>query len=138
MALRDSSDAADLGLHRGLTRWHTLAIVKGSVVRIPVPKTIADGAQTTHLGALNFEIIRTRVTDILTVSDAQLITALEFLATQMKLVVEPTGCLALAAVRALGQELAGQRVGVILSGGNGDPDHFAKLLSHPDASLEAR
>jgi threo-3-hydroxy-L-aspartate ammonia-lyase len=100
----------------------------GSVVRIPVPKTIADGAQTTHLGNLNFAIIQSRVTDILTVSDAQLVTSLQFLASQLKLVAEPTGCLALAAVRDVGRELAGQRVGVILSGGNVDPERYAQFL----------
>lgn len=101
---------------------------QGSVVTIAVPKTIADGAQTTHLGELTFPIIRERVTDLLTVSDAQLIEAMKFMATRMKLVVEPTGCLGLAAFMATGRELAGKKVGVILSGGNVDAGRLAGFL----------
>ena len=91
-------------------------------------KTIADGAQTQHLGAYTFGIIRRDVTDILTVSDAQLVDCMRFFAERMKLVVEPTGCLGLAAARAMGSELKGQRVGVIISGGNVDLDRFSTLL----------
>jgi threo-3-hydroxy-L-aspartate ammonia-lyase len=101
----------------------------GAVVTIPVPQTIADGAQTTHLGQHNFAIIRERVTDILTVSDAQLIEAMKFLATRMKLVAEPTGCLGLAAFLASGRQHAGQRVGIIVSGGNVDVDRLAQFLA---------
>ena len=100
----------------------------GSVVKIAVPNTIADGAQTTHLGQLNFAIIRERVADIVTVSDAQLIEALKFLAMRMKLVAEPTGCLGLAAFLANGRQLAGQRVGIIVSGGNVDAGRLAQFL----------
>jgi len=97
-------------------------------VRIPVPKTIADGAQTQSLGRYTFEIIRRDVADVLTASDDELIDCMRFFATRMKIVVEPTGCLGFAAVRALGRRLAGQRVGVIISGGNIDSDHMASLL----------
>ena len=100
----------------------------GSIVHIETPKTIADGAQTQHLGAYTFGIIRRDVTDILTVSDAQLVDCMRFFAERMKLVVEPTGCLGLAAARAMGSELKGQRVGVIISGGNVDLDRFSTLL----------
>jgi threo-3-hydroxy-L-aspartate ammonia-lyase len=105
------------------------SLQKGEVVTIPVPRTIADGAQTTHLGAITFPIIRERVTALLTVSDAQLIEAMKFMATRMKLVVEPTGCLGLAAFIATGRELAGRKVGVILSGGNVDADRLAQFLA---------
>ena len=101
---------------------------RGSIVRIPVPKTIADGAQTQALGRYTFEIIRRDVADILTASDAELIECMRFFATRMKIVVEPTGCLGLAAVRALGTRLAGQRVGVIVSGGNIDGERMSSLL----------
>ena len=100
----------------------------GSIVHIVTPKTIADGAQTQHLGAYTFGIIRRDVTDILTVSDAQLVDCMRFFAERMKLVVEPTGCLGLAAARAMGSELKGQRVGVIISGGNVGFDRFSTLL----------
>ncbi|MDB6085042.1 MAG: Threonine dehydratase, catabolic, partial [Gammaproteobacteria bacterium] len=100
----------------------------GSIVRIAVPDTIADGAQTQALGRYTFEIIRRDVADILTATDAQLIDCMRFFAMRMKIVVEPTGCLGFAAARALGSQLAGQRVGVILSGGNIDAAQWARLL----------
>jgi threonine dehydratase len=94
-----------------------------------VPKTIADGAQTQSLGQHTFEIIRRGVTDILTATDAELIDCMRFFANRMKIVVEPTGCLGFAAARARGAELAGQRVGVIISGGNVDPARYGALLA---------
>jgi len=101
----------------------------GAIVHIDTPKTIADGAQTQHLGHYTFAIIRRDVDDILTTSDAQLIDAMRFFATRMKLIVEPTGCLGLAAARALKSRLQGQRIGVIVSGGNVDLERFCALLS---------
>jgi threonine dehydratase len=101
----------------------------GSIVHIDTPVTIADGAQTQALGVLPFEIIRRDVDDILTASDAELVAAMRVFASTMKIVVEPTGCLAFAAVRRLAAELAGQRVGVIVSGGNVDLNRFAALLT---------
>jgi threonine dehydratase len=101
---------------------------QGSIVRIEVPNTIADGAQTQSLGRRTFEIIRRDVTDILTASDEELIECMRFFATRMKIVTEPTGCLAFAGARAFGKRLAGQRVGVIVSGGNIDAERMAALL----------
>jgi threonine dehydratase len=103
----------------------------GSIVHIETPQTIADGAQTQHLGVLPFEIIRRDVDDIVTASDAELVAAMRVFASTMKIVVEPTGSLAFAAVRRLGAELAGQRVGVLVSGGNVDLDRFAALVTAP-------
>jgi threo-3-hydroxy-L-aspartate ammonia-lyase len=100
----------------------------GSIIRIAVPNTIADGAQTQSLGRQTFEIIRRDVTDILTASDEELIDCMLFFATRMKIVTEPTGCLAFAGARAFGKRLAGQRVGVIVSGGNIDAERLARLL----------
>jgi threonine dehydratase len=101
----------------------------GSIVHIDTPETIADGAQTQHLGVLPFEIIRRDVDDIVTASDAELVAAMRVFASTMKIVVEPTGCLAFAAVRRLAAELAGQRVGVLVSGGNVDLARFAALVT---------
>ena len=100
----------------------------GAIVHIDTPKTIADGAQTQHLGAFTFEIIRRDVNDILTASDAQLVECMRFFAERMKLVVEPTGCLGIAAARAMASELKGKRVGVMVSGGNVDLNLFSSLL----------
>ncbi len=102
---------------------------KGERVRIPTPITIADGAQTPMVGAITFELIKNLVDDIHTVSDAQLIEAMRFYAERMKMVVEPTGCLSLAAALQAKVSLKGQRVGVIISGGNIDMARFAELLA---------
>lgn len=100
----------------------------GAIVHIDTPHTIADGAQTQHLGQLTFPIIRRDVTDILTVSDAELVQAMRFFAERTKMVVEPTGCLAFAAACKAGVGIKDQRVGVIISGGNVALDRFAQLL----------
>ena len=105
------------------------SLARGEIVHIATPQTIADGAQTQHLGALTFEIIRRDVSDIVTASDAQLVEAMRFFAERMKLVVEPTGCLAFAGARHAGIDLVGRRVGIIISGGNIDLARYAALLS---------
>lgn len=101
----------------------------GEIISISTPKTIADGAQTQHLGSHTFPVIQRLVDDIVTVSDAQLVDAMGFFASRMKLVVEPTGCLAAAA--AFTSDVQGKKVGVILSGGNVDLARFAELLATP-------
>ena len=101
----------------------------GAIVHIPVPRTIADGAQTQHLGQYTFEVIRRDVDDIVTVTDGQLVDAMRFYAQRMKLVVEPTGCLSLAAALQAGDALKGQRVGILVSGGNVDLARYAQLLT---------
>ncbi len=101
---------------------------RNTIVRIDVPQTIADGAQTQALGIYTFDIIRRYVTDIVTVSDEALIESMQFLFSRLKIVVEPTGCLGFAAVRACGDGLRGQRVGVLLSGGNIDAKRMLELI----------
>ncbi|MDW3686970.1 threo-3-hydroxy-L-aspartate ammonia-lyase [Cupriavidus sp. CV2] len=101
----------------------------GAIVHIDTPQTIADGAQAQHLGRHTFEIIRRDVDDILTATDAELVDGMRFFASRMKLVVEPTGCLGLAAARGMKAELMGKRVGIIVSGGNVDIDRFAAFLA---------
>lgn len=100
-----------------------------SIVEIAVPDTIADGARTTHVGQVNLPIMLEYVHDVITVTDAELIWAMRFFAERMKLVVEPTGCLAAAAVFTRKLDIAGKRVGVILSGGNVDLPVLAKYLT---------
>ena len=100
----------------------------GRIVHIDTPKTIADGAQTQHLGQLTFEIIRRDVQDIVTASDAQLVESMRFYASRMKIMVEPTGCLSLAGASHGGIDIKGARVGILISGGNIDLERFAALL----------
>jgi threonine dehydratase len=101
---------------------------KGEIVRIEVPDTIADGAMTTYLGAHNFAIIKKQVDDIVTVSDGQLVETMKFFAERMKMVVEPTGCLAAAAAMSGAVSIAGKKAGVLISGGNVDLGVFARLV----------
>ena len=106
----------------------------GHIVHIGTPATIADGAQTQHLGEHTFPVIAELVTDIVTVSDAQLVAAMAWFAERMKIVVEPTGALAAAAAFGGRLGLTGKRVGVILSGGNIDLARFAALLASSEAA----
>lgn len=90
----------------------------GEIVTIATPKTIADGAQTLALGKITFPIIQEHVSDIVTTTDDELLDAMRFFAYRMKTVVEPTACLGLAAALNGSIDVAGKRVGIILSGGN--------------------
>ncbi|WP_279359378.1 threo-3-hydroxy-L-aspartate ammonia-lyase [Methylobacterium indicum] len=105
------------------------SLAKGEVVRIPVPVSIADGALTTHLGQHTFPIIQREAAGIVTATDAQLVSAMRFFVERMKLVVEPTGCLAAAAAFEGAVPVKGKRVGVILSGGNVDPAALGRHLA---------
>ena len=101
----------------------------GHIVKIDTPRTIADGAQTQQVGQLTFPVIQTLVDDIVTVSDAQLVEAMRFAAARMKMVVEPTGALAMAAAMQGVVDVRDKRVGVLISGGNIDIAQFAKYLA---------
>ena len=105
------------------------SLARGAIVQIDTPKTIADGAQTQSPGRLTFPLIQRHVKSIVTVSDAQLVATMRFFAERMKMVVEPTGCLAAAAVLESVLDLRGQRVGIIISGGNVDLRAFASFIA---------
>ena len=105
------------------------SLKRGERVRIEVPQTIADGAQTQSPGVLTFEVIRNTVHDVVTVSDQALIRTLNWLSTHLKIVVEPTGCLAAAAVLEQIIDCRDKRVGIVLSGGNVDPSHLCQYLN---------
>jgi threonine dehydratase len=92
----------------------------GRLQRVENPQTIADGARTPSLGDLTFPIIRRLVSDVVSVPDEALIEAMRFMWERMKLIVEPTGVLGLAALMSGAVEARGKRAGVILSGGNVD------------------
>ena len=99
------------------------------LVSIDVPQTIADGARTQSLGRLTFPLVLRHVSDIITVTDAQVVDAMRFLWERMKLVVEPTGALATAGVLGGAIDVRGKRVGIILSGGNVDLKAMAALFA---------
>ncbi len=104
------------------------SLAKGEIVNIATPVTLADGAQTQHLGQYTFAIIRRDAAGIVTASDDDLVEAMRFFASRMKIVVEPTGCLGFAAARNGSVDVKGKRVGVIISGGNVDLARYASLL----------
>jgi threonine dehydratase len=101
----------------------------GKIISIDLPNTIADGAQTMAIGKLTFPIMQSLVQEIITVTDDELCKQMRFFAERMKIVVEPTGCLAAAGATSGKINLANARVGVIVSGGNVDPTCFAKCIS---------
>jgi threonine dehydratase len=106
-----------------------LSLRSGERVTIAAPTTIADGIRTTSLGRLTFPILRARLDDVLIVSDDEIRSAMGVLARDVHLVAEPTGAVALAAV--LSGRLPvpkGSRVGVIVSGGNVDPELLSDVV----------
>ena len=108
------------------------SFLKGERVTVPPPPTIADGLRVQSPGALTFPILQKTAADVLTVSDADIVSAIKFMLFRMKLLVEPSGAAAAAAVMQRKLPSAAQRVGVILSGGNIDPEALATLLRGRD------
>jgi threonine dehydratase len=105
------------------------SLAAGHRVRIDVGRTIADGQQAPTPGELTFPILQALVDDVVTVSDTEIAAAMRLLFERCKLVVEPSGASALAAVLAGRVDVAGRRVGVTLSGGNIDPERFAAIVA---------
>ena len=105
------------------------SLEEGHRVTIDVPRTVADGLQTPSVGEAPFTVIRERVAGIVTVSDDELVEAMRFLFERLKLVVEPSGAAGVAALMA--GKIGGERIGVILSGGNIGAERFAELLASP-------
>lgn len=101
----------------------------GERVRIDVPRTIADGLQATQPGELTFEVNRRRADEIVTVSDNEILDAMEFLFDRLKVVAEPSGAVGVAALLAGKLDARGRAVGVIVSGGNVGAARFVELLS---------
>jgi threo-3-hydroxy-L-aspartate ammonia-lyase len=104
------------------------SLAAGRLIQFNNPDTIADGART-PLCERTFKLIQTHVDGIVCVTDAQLVQAMYFLWERLKIVVEPTGALALAALLAAELDVRGQRVGVIISGGNVDLADAAMLFA---------
>jgi threonine dehydratase len=104
------------------------SVAKGDRVKIPPPPTIADGLRVQTPGALTFPITTANADAIPTVSDDEIVAALRFMLFRMKLLVEPSGAAAAAAALARKIPASVKRVGVVLSGGNIDPDMLAKVL----------
>jgi len=101
----------------------------GRLESVEYPDTIADGARTLSLGDITFAIVRAKVADMTTVSDEALLRTMRFLFERLKIVVEPTGALAAAAVLERIVDVRDLRVGIVLSGGNVDPTRIGAWFS---------
>jgi threonine dehydratase len=101
---------------------------KREIVRIAPPKTIADGMRTQSVGVRNFEVIMNYVDDVITVSDEHVMEMMRFMVQRMKIVVEPTGAVAPAAVYHNVLSLSGKKVCAIISGGNIEPAMLKSIL----------
>lgn len=101
----------------------------GRIVSIDVPRTICDGQQTQAVGEHPFEVIKAHVSDVLTASDPAVVEAMRFAFERMKVVLEPSGACALAALMTKAERFRGRRVGVTLSGGNIGIDRFVALMT---------
>ncbi len=106
-----------------------LSLARGEIVTIDVPRTICDGQQTQAVGRHPFEVIQAHVAGVLTAGDPAVVDAMRFAFERMKLVLEPSGACALAALMQNRERFAGQRVGVTLSGGNIGIDRFVALMN---------
>jgi len=113
------------------------SLAAGERVRIPVPRTIADGQQVETPGELTFEVNRRLADSVELVSDGEIIGAMLFAFDRMKVVLEPSGACALAALLAGRVHRPGRRVGVVLSGGNVGAARFAELTAAAAAAASA-
>ena len=105
------------------------SLASGRRERVTVGPTIADGQQTPSPGELTWPVIQALVDEVVTVSDAEIVAGMRFCFERLKLVVEPSGACALAALLAGRVDVDGLRVGVVLSGGNIGAEAFGALLS---------
>jgi len=118
-----------VGVEPELADDATRSFRTGVLQTVSNPPTIADGARTPSLGTLTFPLVRQNVDEMVTVSDDELVRAMRVVFERLKLVVEPTGVLGLAAALSGRVDVRGRRVGVILSGGNVDLGYALELLS---------
>jgi threonine dehydratase len=100
----------------------------GTIQRVNNPDTIADGARTSAPGSITFPLIMKHVADVLTVDDSELVRTMWYLWERLKIIVEPTGALAAAALLERKCDVTGLRVGVVISGGNADIRQLCSLL----------
>ncbi len=105
------------------------SLARGERVRIPFPQTIADGLQATSPGALTWPIVQSLVRDVFTVSDEEMQRAMRVMFDRCRLIVEPSGAVAVAAAIAGKLPFRGRRVGIVISGGNVDPEKYCALVS---------
>jgi threonine dehydratase len=129
IAAKATSDACRvIGVEPELADDATRSFRTGQLHTVRNPPTIADGLRTPSLGRITFPLVLRHVDEMVTVAEGEIVEAMRFLWTRMKLVVEPSGAVGLAALLRDGRP-AGTRIGVILSGGNVDLDVACRLLA---------
>jgi threonine dehydratase len=106
-----------------------LSLQKGERVSIPVPPTIADGMQVTSPGEITFEIMREHLAGVLLVSEEEIKNAVRLVLERMKILIEPTGAVPVAAALKNERGWHGKRIGIVVSGGNVDVGKLAKILT---------
>jgi threonine dehydratase len=118
-----------MGVEPELADDATRSFHTGTLQSVHNPPTIADGLRTPALGRITFPLVRAHVAGMRTVSEQGIVDAMRFLWTRMKIVVEPSGAVPLAALLADPQAFRGMRIGVILSGGNVDLASACELFA---------
>jgi threonine dehydratase len=118
-----------MGVEPELADDATRSFHTGTLQSVHNPPTIADGLRTPALGRITFPLVRAHVAGMSTVSEQGIVDAMRFLWTRMKIVVEPSGAVPLAALLADPQAFRGMRIGVILSGGNVDLASACELFA---------
>lgn len=118
-----------IGVEPELADDATRSFHGGSLVTVRNPPTIADGLRTPSLGRITWPIVRERVSEMVTVSESDIVEAMRFLIFRMKMVVEPSGAVALAGLLRYPELGRGKRVGVLASGGNVDVTTLCALLN---------
>ncbi len=123
-----SPDTRVVGVEPALADDAARSFRSGVLHAVENPQTIADGARTPYLGRFTFPLVMEHVDDIITASEDEIVSATKLATRELKLVVEPTGALALAGLLGMGEAARGLRVGVVLTGGNIDPAALAEML----------
>ena len=118
-----------IGVEPELADDATRSFRTGTLQSVRNPPTIADGLRTPSLGRLTYPLVRANVSEMRTVTEEGIVEAMRFLWTRMKIVVEPSGAVPLAALLADPGAFRGMRVGVILTGGNVDLASACRLLA---------
>jgi len=130
LAAKDASPGCRvIGVEPELADDATRSFRTGQLATVHNPPTIADGLRTPALGRYTFPLVRQNVDEMRTVSEAQIVEAMRFLWTRMKLVVEPSGAVPVAALLADPAAFAGRRVGIVISGGNVDLASACELFA---------
>lgn len=118
-----------IGVEPELADDATRSFKSGIIQSVSNPMTIADGLRTPSLGSVTFPLVRKYVDDMVTVSEQEIVAAMHFVWTRMKLVIEPSGAVALAPLISGKINVSGKRIGIIVSGGNADMQQVASLFA---------